>query len=121
MAVPTGRAGSGGQARCPRRRPPAHRAGCAFGLFGAVLLDLLKLGLSQLAWHVVAGHLGALHVVPDVLHDLGVGQGGDVADVGEVGDRGEPWGVWGGELFLNGVVVRGKRARGRPRKSSLAA
>jgi len=36
-------------------------------------------------------------------------------------DRGEPWGVWGGELFLNGVVVRGKRARGRPRKSSLAA
>ena len=36
-------------------------------------------------------------------------------------DRGEPWGVWGGELFLNGVVVAGKRARGRPRKSSLAA
>jgi len=26
-------------------------------------------------------------------------------------DRGEPWGVWGGELFLNGVVVRDKRAR----------
>jgi len=36
-------------------------------------------------------------------------------------DRGEPWGVWGGELFLNGVVVPGKRARGRPRKSELAA
>ena len=36
-------------------------------------------------------------------------------------DRGEPWGVWGGELFLNGVVVRRKRARGRPRKSSLTA
>jgi WhiB family redox-sensing transcriptional regulator len=36
-------------------------------------------------------------------------------------DRGEPWGVWGGELFLNGVVVPGKRGRGRPRKSSLAA
>ena len=34
-------------------------------------------------------------------------------------DRGEPWGVWGGELFLNGVVVRDKRARGRPRKSEL--
>jgi len=29
--------------------------------------------------------------------------------------------VWGGELFLNGVVVASKRARGRPRKSSLAA
>ena len=36
-------------------------------------------------------------------------------------DRGEPWGVWGGELLLNGAVIRDKRARGRPRKSSLAA
>ena len=27
----------------------------------------------------------------------------------------------GGELFLNGIVIREKRARGRPRKSSLAA
>ena len=27
-------------------------------------------------------------------------------------DRGEPCGVWGGELFLNGVIVRDKRARG---------
>jgi WhiB family redox-sensing transcriptional regulator len=36
-------------------------------------------------------------------------------------DRGEPWGVWGGELLLRGVIVPTKRARGRPRKSSLAA
>jgi WhiB family redox-sensing transcriptional regulator len=36
-------------------------------------------------------------------------------------DRGEPWGVWGGELFLNGAIIPGKRARGRPRKESLAA
>ena len=36
-------------------------------------------------------------------------------------DRGEPWGVWGGELLLNGAVIRDKRARGRPRKPSLAA
>jgi len=36
-------------------------------------------------------------------------------------NRGEPWGVWGGELFLNGTIIAGKRARGRPRKSSLAA
>jgi len=36
-------------------------------------------------------------------------------------DRGEPWGVWGGELFLNGAIIPGKRARGRPRKVSLAA
>ena len=35
--------------------------------------------------------------------------------------RGEPWGVWGGELLLRGTVVPTKRARGRPRKSSLAA
>lgn len=31
--------------------------------------------------------------------------------------RREPWGVWGGELFLNGRVVPHKRARGRPRKN----
>ena len=36
-------------------------------------------------------------------------------------DRGEPWGVWGGELFLNGAIIAGKRARGRPRKTPLAA
>src|SRR6516165_9150386 len=27
------------------------------------------------------------------------------ACLAEALDRGEPWGVWGGELFLNGVVV----------------
>lgn len=31
-------------------------------------------------------------------------------------ERREPWGVWGGELFENGVVVARKRPRGRPRK-----
>ena len=31
-------------------------------------------------------------------------------------DRREPWGVWGGELVLAGVVVPRKRPRGRPRK-----
>jgi WhiB family transcriptional regulator, redox-sensing transcriptional regulator len=31
-------------------------------------------------------------------------------------ERGEPHGVWGGEIFVNGVVVATKRARGRPRK-----
>ena len=30
--------------------------------------------------------------------------------------RREPWGVWGGELFVSGVVVAHKRPRGRPRK-----
>jgi WhiB family redox-sensing transcriptional regulator len=36
-------------------------------------------------------------------------------------ERGEPWGVWGGELFLRGEVIPGKRARGRPRKTDAAA
>jgi WhiB family transcriptional regulator, redox-sensing transcriptional regulator len=35
--------------------------------------------------------------------------------------RGEPWGVWGGELLLNGVVIGAKRRPGRPRKSVIAA
>jgi WhiB family redox-sensing transcriptional regulator len=32
--------------------------------------------------------------------------------------RREPWGVWGGELFEQGVVVPRKRPRGRPRKDA---
>ena len=34
-------------------------------------------------------------------------------------ERHEPWGVWGGELFVQGVVVARKRPRGRPRKHPL--
>lgn len=30
--------------------------------------------------------------------------------------RGEPWGVWGGELFMNGKIIPKKRPRGRPPK-----
>lgn len=36
-------------------------------------------------------------------------------------DRREPWGVWGGELFDQGVVIPRKRPRGRPRKVTVAA
>jgi WhiB family redox-sensing transcriptional regulator len=36
-------------------------------------------------------------------------------------ERQEPWGVWGGELFVSGVVVARKRPRGRPRKTEVAA
>ena len=36
-------------------------------------------------------------------------------------ERREPWGVWGGELFVAGVVVPRKRPRGRPRKEPAVA
>ena len=32
-------------------------------------------------------------------------------------ERREPWGVWGGELLMDGAIVPHKRARGRPRKA----
>lgn len=32
-------------------------------------------------------------------------------------ERREPWGVWGGELLVNGRVLAHKRRRGRPPKS----
>ena len=35
--------------------------------------------------------------------------------------REEPWGVWGGELFVQGAIVARKRPRGRPRKNPVAA
>ena len=35
-------------------------------------------------------------------------------------ERREPWGVWGGQLLVQGAVVPRKRPRGRPRKSDLA-
>ena len=36
-------------------------------------------------------------------------------------ERREPWGVWGGQLIVAGVVVPRKRPRGRPRKTDVAA
>ena len=36
-------------------------------------------------------------------------------------ERREPWGVWGGQLLLQGRVVPRKRPRGRPRKDEVAA
>jgi WhiB family transcriptional regulator, redox-sensing transcriptional regulator len=32
-------------------------------------------------------------------------------------DRHEPWGVWGGQMFLNGKILATKRRRGRPPKT----
>jgi len=36
-------------------------------------------------------------------------------------ERAEPWGVWGGEILEQGIVVARKRPRGRPRKNQLLA
>jgi WhiB family transcriptional regulator, redox-sensing transcriptional regulator len=36
-------------------------------------------------------------------------------------ERQEPWGVWGGEIFQDGVIIARKRPRGRPRKDQDAA
>jgi WhiB family redox-sensing transcriptional regulator len=36
-------------------------------------------------------------------------------------ERREPWGVWGGQLLVSGVIVARKRPRGRPRKTDIAA
>lgn len=33
-------------------------------------------------------------------------------------ENAEPWGVWGGEVLLNGVIQATKRGRGRPRKNA---
>ena len=32
-------------------------------------------------------------------------------------ERHEPWGVWGGQLILNGRILANKRRRGRPPKT----
>jgi len=44
-----------------------------------------------------------------------------VSCLAEALERREPWGVWGGQLVLQGVVVPRKRPRGRPRKNEIAA
>ena len=36
-------------------------------------------------------------------------------------ERREPWGVWGGELLVQGAVVPRKRPPGRPRKAEAVA
>ncbi|CAB4619686.1 MAG: WhiB family transcriptional regulator [Actinobacteria bacterium] len=35
-------------------------------------------------------------------------------------ERHEPWGVWGGQMFINGKILATKRRRGRPPKLARA-
>lgn len=35
-------------------------------------------------------------------------------------ERSEPWGVWGGQIVVNGAIVATKRGPGRPRKDTAA-
>ncbi len=44
-----------------------------------------------------------------------------IACLADALERREPWGVWGGELLMSGAIVPGKRARGRPHKTDVAA
>jgi hypothetical protein len=43
-----------------------------------------------------------------------------VADncLAEAIERAEPWGVWGGQLLLNGEIAAARRPRGRPPKNA---
>jgi WhiB family transcriptional regulator, redox-sensing transcriptional regulator len=36
-------------------------------------------------------------------------------------ERAEPWGVWGGEIFENGVIIAFKRPRGHPGRRARAS
>jgi WhiB family redox-sensing transcriptional regulator len=49
------------------------------------------------------------------------GCGARITCLADALERREPWGVWGGELLMSGAIVAGKRARGRPRKTDVAA
>jgi WhiB family redox-sensing transcriptional regulator len=58
--------------------------------------------------------------IPDILHAKSICNTCSLIEPcleGAVARR-EPWGVWGGQLFLNGKILTQKRKRGRPPKSA---
>lgn len=57
--------------------------------------------------------------IPDIIAAKQICAGCSLIDACLQGatDRREPWGVWGGQLFLNGRVLAQKRRRGRPPKN----
>jgi WhiB family redox-sensing transcriptional regulator len=57
--------------------------------------------------------------IPDIIAAKRICSGCPVAGPcldGALGRR-EPWGVWGGQLFVNGRILAQKRKRGRPPKN----
>ena len=57
--------------------------------------------------------------IPDIIKAKRICSGCPVSSACLEGalERREPWGVWGGQLFLNGRVLAQKRKRGRPPKN----
>lgn len=57
--------------------------------------------------------------IPDIIQAKRICASCPVADDCLEGalQRREPWGVWGGQLFLNGRILAQKRKRGRPPKN----
>jgi hypothetical protein len=57
--------------------------------------------------------------IPDIIRAKGICASCPMVDPCLAGamERREPWGVWGGQLFLNGRVLTQKRPRGRPPKN----
>jgi WhiB family transcriptional regulator, redox-sensing transcriptional regulator len=44
----------------------------------------------------------------------------ELQDIAMAIERHEPWGVWGGQMFINGKILATKRRRGRPPKLARA-
>lgn len=88
----------------------------------ATALDgLAQLGVTELACHTVDPDLFFAESPADVERAKALCVGCPLQAECLTGalDRREPWGVWGGQLVVDGIVVARKRPRGRPRKHPL--
>lgn len=81
--------------------------------------DRAAASTGELPCHVHDSELWFAESPTDVEHAKSLCQGCPMVTLCLDGalERREPWGVWGGELFLQGVVIPRKRPRGRPRKA----
>ena len=92
-----------------------------------IVTGLTQAAGRELDWQALAlcrsasGELTALFFseqIDDIAAAKAFCQGCDVKAPCLVGalTRREPWGVWGGELLVNGKILAQKRKRGRPPK-----